>query len=115
VRLAAVFALFLVLVAAAAGATFKAQLTVPSRSPVVVQGTGFRPSERVTVTFTAKSTHRKTVTASVRGKIRVAFPGLSIGYCDAFEARARGNRGSTAFIRVIPECAAPGPSGEPER
>jgi hypothetical protein len=109
-RLAAFFALFLVLVADAAGSTFKAQLTVPSRSPVVVQGTGFRPSERVTVTFTAKSTHRKTVTASVRGNFRATFRGVSVGYCDDYEARARGNRGSSAFLRVIPECAPSGPA-----
>lgn len=107
-RLAALVLLVLALLpVAASGSTRTARVTLPSRSPVTVQGTGFRPSERVAVTVSAKTTHRKSVTASRRGAFRTTFPGFSIGYCEAFAVRAKGSRGSSAFVKVIPECAQP--------
>jgi hypothetical protein len=114
-RLALVLALFLVLLPAAGASTRTARITVPSRSPVAVRGTGFHASERVAVTVSAKTTRRQTVTASRLGNFRATFRSFSIGYCEAYSARASGNRGSRAVLKVIPECAPQGPSGEPER
>jgi hypothetical protein len=93
------------------GLTRTAHLTVPSRSPVTVEGTGFRRGERVAVTFSSKSTRTRTVIATARGAFRITFKSLSLGHCEAYAVRAKGDRGSSAFFRVIPECPAPGPSG----
>jgi hypothetical protein len=84
-----------------------AHITITSRSPVVVRGTGFRPSERVTVSFWAKATYRKVVTASRLGAFRVTFRGVAIGSCQSYSAQAKGSRGSTASLKVLAECAAP--------
>jgi hypothetical protein len=113
VRFGMVLTLFLVVLPTAVASSSAVHLTVPSRSPVVVRGTGFHASERVTVTVTvaAKSTHRKVVTAGARGNIRAAFPGFSIGYCESYVVRARGNRGSSGVFKVIPECAPSRPAG----
>ena len=110
------FALFLSLVffavlPTAGASTSAARITVVSRSPVAVQGSGFRASERVTVTVSVKTTHTKIVTASRLGNFRATFWRVSIGNCQFYSARAKGSRGSTASLKVIPECAAPGPLG----
>jgi hypothetical protein len=110
VRTALVLATFLVLLPAAGASARAAHVTVPSLSPVTVRGVGFRSRERVAITVSAKSTHTKTVTASRLGAFRASFPGFSIGYCEAYTARARGNRGSTAVLKVTPECAPSGPA-----
>jgi hypothetical protein len=116
VRLGAVLALVAALLPVAAVASSRtARVTVPSISPVSVHGTNFRSNERVTVTVSAKSTRTKTLTANARGSFWTTFRGLTIGHCDLYTVRARGNRGSSAFLRVIPECAPTGPSTEPER
>jgi phosphate-selective porin len=107
-----VLAAFLVLLPAAAASTRSARITVPSLSPVVVSGTGFRASERVAVSVSSKSTQKKSVTASLQGRFRATFRGFSIHYCEEYSARAKGNRGSTAFVKVIPECAPTGPTGD---
>ena len=110
-KLALVLSLFFVALPAADASTRAAHINFPSLSPVTVRGTGFRPSERVAVTVSAKQTRTKTVTATRFGSFRVTFPGLSIGHCEAFGASAKGNRGSRTSFKVIPECPAPGPSG----
>jgi hypothetical protein len=109
-RLALVLGLFFGLLSTAGATTRAAHLTVPSRSPVAVRGTGFHAGERVTVTVSAKSVRKKAVTATRLGAFRATFRGFSIGYCDPYTVRAKGNRGSSAFVRVIPECAPNGPS-----
>ncbi len=102
--------LFFALLPTAAASTAAAHVAVPSRSPVVVRGTGFHANERVTVTVSAKSTHTKRVTANRLGNFRVTFLGFSLGYCEIYSVRARGSRGSSAVLNVIPECAPQGPS-----
>jgi hypothetical protein len=97
--------------AAAVGSNRAAHVTVPTLSPFTVRGTSFRSNERVRVTVSAESTRTKSVIASARGTFRATFSGLSIGSCDLYAVRARGSRGSTAFLKVIPECAPSGPSG----
>jgi hypothetical protein len=106
-RFALFFSLVFVLLPTAGASTTAAHITITSRSPVVVRGTGFRPSERVTVSVSAKSTYRKIVTASRLGAFRVTFRGMAIGACQFYSAQAKGSRGSTASLKVIPECAAP--------
>jgi len=76
-----------------------------STAPVTVSGTGFRANERVSVTVSAKTIHKKVVVASRLGAFRVTFRGMKIGYCQFYSAQAKGNRGSTASLKVIPECA----------
>jgi hypothetical protein len=113
VRPLLVLAAFLVLVTAAAASTRSARITVPSLSPVVVSGTGFRAGERVAVSVSSKSTQKKSVTASLRGRFRATFRGFSIPDCEQYSARAKGSRGSSASVKVMPECAPTGPTGEP--
>jgi hypothetical protein len=91
----------------AAGST--ARIGFASISPVSVRGAGFKPGERVTVTVSAKVTRKKIVTASARGAFRATFKGLTIPRCRPYGVQARGNRGSIAGIKLIPECAPPAP------
>jgi len=110
-RFALVLSIMFVMLPTASASTRSAHITMVSRSPVVVRGTGFLPGERVTVTVSAKKTYSKIVTASRLGVFRATFQGSSIGYCQFYSVRAKGSRGSTAAFKVIAECAAPGPSG----
>ena len=108
-RFALFFSLVFVVLPTASASTSSrtAHIEITSRSPVVVRGTGFRLSERVTVSVSAKATYKKVVTASRLGAFRVTFRGMAIGSCEFYSAKARGSRGSTASLKVIPECAAP--------
>lgn len=111
-RFALLLALFFGLLPVAGASTSRtAHITVMSRSPVVVRGTGFRSSERVALTVSTTRTYKKTVTATRLGAIRAKFIGVSIGNCQIYSIWAKGNRGSSAVLRVIPECPPPAPSG----
>jgi hypothetical protein len=110
VRLGVVLSV-LSLLPAGALAAGTARVTVPSTAPVAVRGTGFKSHERVTVTVIAKAAHTRRVTATSQGTFRARFASVSLGYCQAYSVRARGNRGSTAFLKVVPECAPRGPAG----
>ncbi|MFL6016060.1 MAG: hypothetical protein ACJ74I_02920 [Gaiellaceae bacterium] len=108
------FVLLLALVAAslpltAAASTRKPEVVLLNSSPVTVRGTGFHRSERVVVTVAASSMGTKKAIASTRGAFRIVFPGLKVGYCEGYTIRAKGNRGSNAFVRIIPECPSQGP------
>jgi hypothetical protein len=110
VRLLLVVALFAALLPVGAVASSNtAHIGFASIAPVSVRGTGFKARERVAVTVSAKVTKKKTVTASSRGAFRATFSGFSIARCQAYAVRAKGNRGSIAFAKVIPECAQQGP------
>jgi hypothetical protein len=106
-RLGAFAALFAALAfAASAGAsTSAAHVSVPTLSPFTVRGTGFHARERVFVTLLAKGTQSKTIRATTRGRFTTTFARVSLGSCDMYTVRAKGNRGSSAILRVIPECA----------
>ncbi len=108
------FVLLLALVAAslpltAAASTPKAQVVLLNSSPVTVRGTGFHRSERVVVTVAASSMRTKKVVATTRGAFRIVFQGLKFAYCEGYTIHAKGNRGSNAFVKVIPECPSQGP------
>jgi hypothetical protein len=96
---------------AAVAATTRASVVVISRAPVSVQGSGFRSRELVTVTFMATDDRRKTVTASRKGGFLAKFAGTTIDRCESYVVRAKGNRGSLAVVKVMPECAPAGPAG----
>jgi hypothetical protein len=105
-------AVMLVLLAAlvsstAVAATTRAKVAVVSTSPMKIGGTGFRSRERVTVTLVTTGPYRKAVRATANGAFTATFAGVSIGYCQGYFVRAKGNRGSLAVIKLIPEC----PSG----
>jgi hypothetical protein len=108
-RLALALILFALIASTAVAATSRARLAVTATSPMSVQGTGFRPTERVTVTVMAKDTGRKTVTANAQGRFTVRFPGVSIQRCEGYVIRAKGTRGSLAVFKVMPACAQQGP------
>ena len=101
--------LLLALVAAllpinAAASTPKAHVVLLNSAPVTVRGTGFHRSERVVVTVSSRGSHTKKVIATARGVFRVVFQGYKVAYCEPYAISAKGNRGSTAFMKVIPEC-----------
>jgi hypothetical protein len=91
----------------AAAATTRARVAVTSTDPMTVVGSGFRSHERVTVTLMTTGLHRKVVIAGAKGAFTAKFAGATIGYCESYFVRAKGNRGSLAILKVIPEC----PSG----
>jgi hypothetical protein len=82
-RFALLLSLVFVLLPTASASTSSrtAHIELTSRSPVVVRGTGFWPSERVTVSVSAKATYKKVVTARRLGAFRVMFRGRTIGSC----------------------------------
>ncbi len=50
-----------------------------------------------------------TVIATARGALRVVFKRFTFTYCELYTIRAKGNRGSKAFVKVIPECPSQSP------
>jgi hypothetical protein len=104
-RYAAILAVMATIASATAGAaTTRARVAVTSTAPVTIAGSGFQSRERVTVTLMTKDLHRKVVSAGVKGGFTARFPGATVGYCESYFVRAKGNRGSLAILKVIPEC-----------
>src|SRR4051812_30226981 len=106
-------ALLVVLVAlvalpAAAGSPARsARIAVTDLSPVTVHGSRFLAGERVTVVVSLDENHVHRLTASASGTFTTRFSSLTIKGCTAYAARATGNRGSSAFLKVLPQCAPP--------
>jgi hypothetical protein len=71
--------------------------------PITVTGTGFKAGERVKVVVRIPAVHRKTVTASRRGRFTAIFR-VAAGKCLAIRALATGNEGSRATAYVPPSC-----------
>jgi hypothetical protein len=92
--LGVVVAAFLVVGMAAASSS--PRLVLVSGDPVVVGGTGFRPSERVRLLVTPGPATR-TVRAGKLGRFRTTL-GLSIPRCGGVVVQALGDRGSRALI-----------------
>ena len=82
-------------------------LQVVKRAPFVVRGTGFRPSERVTVTLAGEAAVRRSVTAAASGDFTVTFAGISARRCGTYGFHAAGDRGSAASVRLRTECPPP--------
>jgi hypothetical protein len=105
----AVLALALVLAfgAAPADASARARVTVVDTTPFTVRGSGFKPAERVALLVTVKSRWERTVVASSTGSFVARFTGPTVKACTAYFVHARGNRGSLAVLKVVPECPVP--------
>jgi hypothetical protein len=106
-KIAAVLAVLVTIAsssAVAATTRARARVAVVSTAPVTINGTGFRSRERVTVTFSTTGVHKKAVKASAKGAFTVKFAGVSVAYCEGYAVRAKGNRGSLALLKLIPEC-----------
>jgi hypothetical protein len=71
--------------------------------PITVTGTGFKAAERVKVVVRSPAVHRKTVTASRRGRFTAMFRSAA-GKCASIHALATGNKGSRATAYVPPSC-----------
>jgi hypothetical protein len=111
-KIAALFALVATVASGTAlAATPRASVAVTSTAPVTVAGTGFRSHERVTVTVITTGMYRKVVGANAKGAFTAKFAAAKIGYCQSYFVRAKGNRGSLAVRKVIPECPSQGPAG----
>lgn len=103
-----------VLVASSALATAEAAatpgLTLVKRSPLVVRGTGFRPSERVVVTaLTLSGPRRVVVRATVLGRFTATIRTANQPCGKPFAVRAVGGRGSVALLRLPSTACVPPP------
>ena len=93
---------------AAAGS--QPRLTLVTRTPLVVRGTGFKPSERVTVTaMTLSGPRRVIVRATLAGQLSATIRIVNQPCGRAFAIRATGNTGSTATMRVAGSACIPPP------
>lgn len=100
-------ALVLAFGAASGDASARARLTVVDTAPFTVRGSGFKPAERVALVVAVKNRWERTVVATSTGSFVARFTGPTIGRCSAYFVRARGNRGSLAVIKLVPECPSP--------
>ena len=98
-------AAFLVIAGSAVAAQGKGRLVVVDRTPLIVQGARFTPSERVRIVATTPDGRAvRIVRTSTRGTFRVRFP-VSLPGCAMFSIRVTGGDGTLAVLRVVPECA----------
>jgi hypothetical protein len=104
--LAAILATVALAASSSSSSASRAKIAVAQTSPAVITGAGFKRHERVAVTITSEATATKRVYASVRGGFRTMFRSYSIPFCTEYTVRAKGNRGSTAALHVIPDCPA---------
>jgi hypothetical protein len=72
--------------------------------PLTVIGSGFKAGERVRLVVRSPAVHRKTVTASRRGRFTAIFRS-GAGKCAAIRVVATGNKGSRATAYVPPSCS----------
>jgi hypothetical protein len=96
-----------VLPAAVASSSRKAHVTVTDTSPFVVHGTRFRAHERVTVTVNAEGRHVHRFRASAAGTFTTSFSSVTLDRCTGYAVQVAGNLGSTASLKLLPECAPP--------
>lgn len=84
----------------------KGHLVVVDRTPLVVRGTRFTPSERIRIVATSAAGKAVRVArTSLLGTFRVRFPGVSLPGCAMLSIRVTGDDGSLVVLRVVPECA----------
>jgi hypothetical protein len=100
-----VLAIVLAAVVAAPGGVARTHPTIEVTRiiPITVIGSGFKAGERVRVVVRSPAVHRKTVTASRRGRFTARFRS-GAGKCASIRAIATGNKGSRATAFVPPSC-----------
>lgn len=108
---AAVFAALLAVLigavaTAAPAAATKATVKIVKLSPLTIRGSGFKPTERVTVTLSAgaKGTARGTATAA--GVVTISLRKTKVTACTAYTLRAVGTAGTKVIFKqtVKPSC-----------
>ena len=91
---------------AAPAAAAKATVKIVKLSPLTIRGSGFKPTERVTVKLSAgaKGTARGTATAA--GVVTISFPKTKLTACTAYTLRAVGTAGTKVTFKhtVKPSC-----------
>ena len=85
----------------------RARVAVIDKAPFTVRGSNFQPAERVALLVSVKGQWQRTVVASSTGSFVTRFRGLALQQCGGYFVRARGNRGSYAVIKVMPQCPPP--------
>jgi hypothetical protein len=101
-RLASLLILAALVSAAPSGSAVRARVWLVKASPVLVNGTGFAPRERVMVTVTAgKAKLRRAVLATGRGRIAAGWKGSFAGGCRSITVVARGSSGRSALWREV--------------
>jgi hypothetical protein len=79
------------------------ELRLADRSPLTIDGRGFKPGERVRVTVHAAGVLRgKTASARRSGRFGVRFADLTLGPCTGFRVAAKGSLGSRAKLNPPP-------------
>jgi hypothetical protein len=85
--------------APAPAAAAKATLRIVKLSPLTIRGTGFKPSERVTLTLSAGATGTVRGTATSTGTVTVSFPKAKVAACTAYTLRAVGAAGTRVTVK----------------
>jgi hypothetical protein len=81
------------------------RLEIASTAPLIVDGRGFVPGERVKLLVTAGRPLARVVSAGPRGGFRARWQ-ISTGRCEAVVVQAIGSRGSRAMVDLTaPDCA----------
>jgi hypothetical protein len=106
-RRAAVFAALLAILVgavatAAPAAATKATVKIVKLSPLTIRGSGFKPTERVTVTLSAGAAGTARGTATAAGIVTVSLPKAKVTACTAYTLRAVGSAGTrVTFKRTV--------------
>jgi hypothetical protein len=87
----------------------KPHLRLLDRAPFTVNGTHFRPRERVRLKVVAAETQTRSVRTSASGSFTTQFDAVSIGRCGSLSVRAVGAQSDQASLKVLAaEDCAPG-------
>lgn len=104
---AAVFAALLAILigavaTAAPSAVTKATVKIVKLSPLTIRGSGFKPTERVTVTLSAGAAGTARATATAAGVVTVSLRRAKVTACTAYTLRAVGSAGTkVTFKRTV--------------
>jgi hypothetical protein len=90
----------------APAAAEKGTLKIVKLSPLTIRGSGFKPTERVTLTLSAGAAGKAKGTATAAGILTVAFPKAKLTSCTAYTLRAVGSAGTKVTFKqtVKPSC-----------
>ena len=104
---AAVFAALLAILisavaTAAPSAVTKATVKIVKLSPLTIRGSGFKPTERVTVTLSAGAAGTARAIATAAGVVTVSLRRAKVTACTAYTLRAVGSAGTkVTFKRTV--------------
>src|SRR5712692_6059582 len=104
---------------AASAASWKTTPTlhVKNRSPLTLKALGFQAGERVVIVVSNDGqTFKKRAKAGAAGSFVVRFADVGVGPCDVLSARAVGNLGSLALLKLPKRACLPERAGQsPQR